>query len=714
MIKKSKKSLALSIAVIAAMVFSVFSMTACGNEDTGPANENWVLTGYYAEDTINTKSVDKDVKVSVWDKDSGEFVSGENTEGTILGNYTKLTDEDEDGKADIIEVVKFEDGSSYWDSDMAWLDGVASEETNPDQAIDDATGRAMYDVEYRIPMGERQLANWGILDWSGTTDWAKYENSPYWQNTDYDFYNLTSSDTLTMLTGYKTSLQETGSTCVMNSALSTLEWYGIRGDLNAKDLSSLRSEERDTTGGTSLDELETVYTKLAELGITGEWKMEGWNDDESLLLDPAWVQGHLEKGHPIVVIWNSYGAHGQVIIGYDNMGTADTNDDVLIMMDPYDTTDHNPDGYIIQSYERLAYGTLTWDGESTGTKFLAAWPKGWEYTPTAGNGMPMDYSNRGNVADIDADWDNNVLTEDSSFAEISGMKIPYDNTAKDLKAYYKKYADDVYEYLGTGLSGAAGVERSGDVAASPYYQLDDFYGTEAEVRAAVGSDTLQILDNFSTIQQSTEFSCGVTSSLMTLYHFDMLPTDEDGMLAESDASLSKIRQVDEETGLGEPGATYVEGMQEIFDYMAETYDQKWVTANDLNLVYNEDWECNALGDKWLEIDLIPYLIENNVPLMIGWDEWGGHWQVVIGYDNMGTEATQDDVVILADAYDTTDHNQNGYVLESFERLVYGWNADFELWNDESTGGEDDGYYTFFLAIPDTDEYADVISTLGLK
>lgn len=712
MIRKSKKSIILSISVIVAMVFT---MTACGNnEEAGPANENWVLTGYYSEDTINTKAIDKDAVVSVWDKESGEFIDGENTEETILGNYTKLTDEDEDGKADLIEVVRFEDGTAYWDADMAWLDGVASEETNPDQPIDDETGRAMFDVEYRIPMGERQLSDWGIKDWSGTTDWAIVEDSPYWENTDYDFYNLTSSDTLTMLTGYKTSLQETGSTCVMNSALSTLEWYGVRGDLNAKDLASLRSEDRDTTGGTSIDELETVYNKLTELGITGEWKMEGWNDDDSLLADSSWVKGHLEKGHPIVVIWNSYGAHGQVIIGYDDMGTEETNDDVLIMMDPYDTTDHNPDGYIIQSYERLAYGTLTWDEETTGTKFLAAWPKGWEYTATEGSGMPMDYSNKGNVADVDADWENNVLTEDSSFVEIDGMKIPYDNTAKDLKAYYKKYADSVYEYLGTGLSGAAGVERSGDVANSPYYQLDDFYGSEADVRAAVGSDTLQILDNFSTIQQSTEFSCGVTSSLMTLYHFDMLPTDDDGMLAESDASLSKIRQIDEETGLGAPGATYVEGMQEVFDYMSETYDQAWVTATDLDLVYDENMECNALGEKWLEGDMIPYLIENDVPLIIGWDEWGGHWQVVIGYDDMGTEASQDDVLILADSYDTTDHNQNGYVIESFERLVYGWNSAFELWNDEETGGEDDGYYTFFLAIPDTDEYADVISTLGLK
>ena len=44
---------------------------------------------------------------------------------------------------------------------------------------------------------------------------------------------------------------------------------------------------------------------------------------------------------------------------------------------------------------------------------------------------------------------------------------------------------------------------------------------------------------------------------------------------------------------------------------------------------------------------------------------------------MGTEGTQDDVLIIADPYDTTDHNQYGYVIKGFERLVYGWGSSFE-------------------------------------
>lgn len=665
----------------------------------------WVLTGYYKDTEINNTKVDQNADLEIWNKDTGKFEKTEKSKENVIGNYVQLVDTDEDKSADLIQVVAYVDGAKFWNGDAAWVNGAgADREPYP---ISDKEGAEIFGKEYRIPSGERLLANWGLGNWSGTTDWANYENSPYWENTDYDFYNLKSSDTLTMLTGFKTQLQETGSTCVMNSAISVLEWYGVRGDLNSRDLSSLRGENRaGKVGGTSLNELQTVFDNLGELGITEKWETKGYNDDPSLLAKSEWVQGELAKGHPIIVIWNSYGAHGQVIIGYDNMGTQETNDDVLIMMDPYDTTDHNNDGYIIQSYERLAYGLLTWsDAGTTGTKFMSVWPEsGWDnYKAKKGDGMPMDKSNVGNVANISADGSilGGKLTKDESFDEIKGMKIPYGNTANDLAKFYP----NIGTYYSTGLSGPAGIERLGDVQYSPYYDMLDVYGTEDEVRKAVGSDSLKILDKFQTIQQATEWTCGVTSALMTINHFGMNCERKNGSGLETDISLAQHRQD------GATGATYVEGMDEIFDYMSSEYNQKWVTFSDQDLVYNEDWEVNFLGSKGLETDLVPYLIDNNVPIMIGWDEWGGHWQVIIGYDDMDTEETQDDVLILADPYDTTDHNQNGYVLESCDRLMYGWNSAFEKRNDEKTGYEDDGYNTMFIAIPNTAEYADVINEL---
>lgn len=646
----------------------------------------WVLTGYYRSSRINNTDIDSNASCQMWNTSSRRFTTVKKTSSNILGNYVQLYDRDADGDADLIHIVRYKDGADFWDAGMTWTEGAG----NTEPYVSDEVGEEMFSQKFRIPMGERLLTTYGLGSWSGTTDFNNYENSPYWENTDYDYYTLDSSDTLTMLTNYRTALQTTGSTCVMTSALSVLEWYGVRGDLNERDLSSLRGEDRaGKVGGTSLSELKTVFKKLSSLGITGKWNMSSWESDQEKLYDPEWIQSELAKGHPIIVIWNSYGAHGQVIIGYDNMGTEQTNDDVLIMMDPYDTTDHNADGYIIQSYERLAYGLLTWkDTGTTGTHFLSVWPSDWDYTATTGDGMVRDRSNRGNFSDEN--------------------KIPYGNTSADIKEYYPKTV--LYDGI---LSGAAGVERSGDYDKSPYYTLNNYYGTETEVREAVGSDTLKILDNFKTIQQSTEWTCGVTSALMTITHFDKNQPRKDGTFGagelETDVSLATHREN------GKTGATHRDGMKEIFDYMNSEYDQDWVyfTNLDLDDPYGEE---SYIGDYCLQAGsetpgwdgLVPYLIDNNIPMMIGWDEWGGHWQTIIGYDSMGTEGTQDDVLILADSYDTTDHNQDGYVVESFERLVYGWNSAFETDEDGS-----DNYNDFIVAFP-AEGNNDVIEALGLQ
>ena len=189
-----------------------------------------------------------------------------------------------------------------------------------------------------------------------------------------------------------------------------------------------------------------------------------------------------------------------------------------------------------------------------------------------------------------------------------------------------------------------------DVDGTPYYASFDFYSDNP---AAI-SASLTLLKGFKTAQQASEWSCGPASARMVLEWFGKLG-------GETEFSLAKKRKNDKE------GATTLDGMAEIFDSLG---GWSYVSTDDM-----DDDLC--IGDYSLEEDLIPYCLENGIPVMIGWNEWGGHWQVVIGFDDMGTAATQDDVLILADPYDTTDHNQDGYVIESFERLVYGWGAGFD-------------------------------------
>ena len=661
----------LAIALSLSMVLA-FSLAGCGSEPAEPdatAPEHFILTGEYTDGLINNNQISDDAEILIWNADSEKFEADELSEDTVVGNFTKVSGKGDDGIATKVEIVPYENKAEFWDEDAMWIDGAG---TDSEPAVDDATGAAIYSAEYRIPMGERILSGFKLGDYSGTTDFNNLPDSTYWS--DIDYYNTTSSDTLTMLTGYKTYLQTTGWTCGLSSIATVLEWYGVRDGLNDMDLAALRgsSENGGFARGTEINEMENVFNKLTELGITGEWKITSSDQEgnEELLMDPSWVQKQLAAGYPIIVGWNSYGWHYQTIIGYDNLGTEDTLDDVLIVMDPYDTTDHNNNGYAIESYERLVYGTWTspFSGVA-GTKFITAAPvKGWEYEPVMGEGITADYDNVG------------VFTDDN--------KMPYGNTAEDLQKYYPET-----EAIGdNGLAGAAtgGYERSGDHNYSAYYKFFDFYNME-------DTDTLKILTNFQTLQQSTEWSCGMSSASMVMNWYGML---ED----ETEISLGSKRAEKDYPG------TLLSDMEDIFTYMNEEHGQDWIwfTNKDLD---DPEGEESYIGDYCLQAGttegwygLIPYLLENDIPMMIGWDEWGGHWQVIVGYDDMGTpDATQDDVLILADPYDTTDHNQDGYVIESFERLVYGWYTSYD---------EDNLHNEFIVAFP-SEGHEDVIKALGL-
>lgn len=672
-----RKLIALMLSL--AMVLT-FGLSGCGGGGSGDgetaeskadatAPEHFILTGEFTDGKINFTEISDEAEVLMWNVENGEFEAAELTEEAVLGNFTRLSEKDDNGVAGKVEIIPYEAKAEYWDEDATWIEGAGAES---EPAVDDALGKEVYAAEYRIPMGERLLDGFKLGDYSGTTDFSNLDDSTYW--TDNDYYTATSSDTLTMLTGYKTYLQTTGWTCGTASIATVLEWYGVRDGLNDMDLAALRgsADAESFARGTEISEMANIFNNLTDLGITDEWNITTSDDEDcaELLYDPAWIQEELAAGHPIIAGWNSYGWHYQTIIGYDNMGTEDTLDDVLIVMDPYDTTDHDNNGYAIESYERLAYGVWTspYSGIA-GTKFITAHPvEGWKYEAVKGDGFGEDKDNTG------------IFTDDN--------KLPYGKTADDLKEYYPDT-----EYLGdNGLAGAAtgGYERSGDHNYSPYYKFFDFYNME-------DTDTLKILSKFQTVQQATEWSCGMASASMVMNWYDML---ED----ETEMSLGIQRPESDYPG------TVLTDMEKVFTYMNDTYKQDWIwfTNKDLD---DPEGEESYIGDYCLQAGtsedwygLIPYLLEKDIPMMIGWDEWGGHWQVIIGYDDMGTpDATQDDVLILADPYDTTDHNQDGYVIESFERLVYGWYTSYD---------EDNLHNEFMVAFPKKG-HEDVIEALGL-
>jgi hypothetical protein len=186
------------------------------------------------------------------------------------------------------------------------------------------------------------------------------------------------------------------------------------------------------------------------------------------------------------------------------------------------------------------------------------------------------------------------------------------------------------------LRGAAGIERKADVENSPYFKTIDFYRQQ-------NTKTLTIVPHFKTIQQTTGVTCGPACVLMVLEHLGLR-----GDYNELD--LKKLRGTDQDT-------TYLRHITNILDQIEgvqyqSTFDYAEVTPATLH-----------------ETFFLEYL-KQGIPVIVGTNAWGGHWQIIIGYDDMGTANTYDDVIVLADPYDTTDHNQDGYIVFPLQLFYY--------------------------------------------
>lgn len=212
---------------------------------------------------------------------------------------------------------------------------------------------------------------------------------------------------------------------------------------------------------------------------------------------------------------------------------------------------------------------------------------------------------------------------DEPVSDISGgnytneMKIPY---AVDMSP----------------PDGADSVERQGDHKDSPYFSSVDFYNAEP-------TDTLTILKNYKTYQQTTEWSCGVAAALTVLQYY--------GRLGDwNEESLAALRS---DHSSAHPGSCLIQ-LKEIFDGVGGfTYESV------------EDYDLEEIT-----LSMLRGYLKNGIPVLIAWNDWGGHWETLIGYDDMGTETESDDVMIVADPYDTTDHNQDGYGVYGAERFYY--------------------------------------------
>ncbi|MGF6991626.1 hypothetical protein M2150_002912 [Lachnospiraceae bacterium PM6-15] len=201
------------------------------------------------------------------------------------------------------------------------------------------------------------------------------------------------------------------------------------------------------------------------------------------------------------------------------------------------------------------------------------------------------------------------------------------------------YTDEMKIEPGVDISeyGADSVERDGDHEGSLYFSNLDFYNMKS-------TDTMKILPKFKTIQQSDERTCALTCILMV---FNYYGNDRD----YDEYDLLKLHPEGEEMK-----STSLPQAVAVFDRVGGF---KLTTTTDFH----------EKGEE-LSLDTLYGFIDEDKPVMVCWNDWGGHWQIIIGYDTMGTKTEQDDVLIVADPYDTTDHNQDGYGVYPAQRFFY--------------------------------------------
>lgn len=194
----------------------------------------------------------------------------------------------------------------------------------------------------------------------------------------------------------------------------------------------------------------------------------------------------------------------------------------------------------------------------------------------------------------------------------------------------------------TAKEGASAYHGLGNVKQSPYYTAPDFYNLES-------TDTLTILPHYKTYQQTTEITCGPAAALTVLAHF--------GNTSWHELAIAKIMETKLAVG------TDTKGMVRFFKTIG------WNVKSSLTAANSDGVTFTSVADFK---NFVITNLQDNTPVMVENIDWGGHWRVIIGYDTMGTATVADDVLILADSYDTADHSQDGYVVNPVEKFFYMW------------------------------------------
>ena len=433
-----------------------------------------------------------------------------------------------------------------------------------------------------------------------------------------DFYNMNSTDEeyplllLPKFKSYQQTMQDSSAFACLVMVLNDLG-YDITGDYSELSLLNKYQTQFDTVvynnGLSVTDENLKKFIDGLNLGFDSESHKIQNVGAVSIKNE---VIKNLKAGNYILVRYMSANNfQWKVIIGWDEMGTEEVLDDVIIFADPFDSTDHYQTGY---SHVRA--------------EMFAKW---WKH-----NDYKLNITNVDQSVIIKAE-------KPRTFTKSARITEPQ-QTLHDLHFIFN--ADGSY-------GGTRDASKYGTITTkngnrnrtfTTYYKINDYYNLGDE-------NTRLLLKNYVTFQQTMAYSCGMCSAISALKYYGEPITEADEV-----NFMDYYRQV---TGAyPDTGGAKVGPLLDTVK--ARGYE------GELGISYKNDvshfptyYEYRAFLKEHLSKDR---------PIIFNMANKGGHYAVVIGFDDMGTDYMYDDVAIVADSSDYWDHYQDGYCTWSANQL----------------------------------------------
>lgn len=475
----------------------------------------------------------------------------------------------------------------------------------------------------------KELTKHLILDsfgnYGGTLNRSKYGNgaplngeydnmdTPYYRIN--DFYYMRSSSTRTIFNEFSPYQQTMADSSGIACALMVLNYLGenVIDEYNEVNLVQKYELLNNTTvykNGTTAEGLALLMRDCGYQAYLANYFELSSSTTDKISDFNAWIDDLIRQGKFVFVRYQDsmeFGWH--VIIGYDSMGTAYPKDDVLILADPFDNIDHYQDGYNVVPTARF----YRW----------------WFNVDKAGN------------------CTNNF----DAFIVNPKNKIVFERVDEE-----KKIVQNIPErhlllnpdgsFGGTRNESLYGVipEKNGetDILTSIYHSFVDYYNKNS-------TDTLSILPHYQAFQQTMASSCGICSTLSVLNYYGVDITKYDEVWLTNKYCEVNDKETIKGVGVGSGGLKKLVATLG-FNSVARSYsranyvDESSMIFSTYDDFYN--WVLNNLG--------------KGTPMPVSIRPINGHWEVIIGYDTMGTDYYYDDVIVLADSHDTYDHYQDGY------------------------------------------------------